>query len=70
MVGPDGLRVEVITLDRGYGPRPWFKVTMCGLLVSPGYFRTVAELARVVDLATLEELSNTAWQGGRSVAAS
>jgi hypothetical protein len=55
LVGPDGLHVEVIALDRGYGPRPWLKVTRGGLLVSRGYYRTVAELARVVDLATLKE---------------
>lgn len=66
MVGPDGLRVEVLALDRGCGPKPWLKVTKQGVLVSRGYFRTVAELARVVDLATLEEsvASGPLWRRG------
>jgi len=59
MIGPDGLRVEVIALDRGGGPKPWLKVTRGGALVSRGYYRTVAELARVIDLAVLEDCPRT-----------
>lgn len=51
-VGPDGTRVEVIGLVRG-GRRAWIRVTQGRTLVGRGYYRSSAEAAAVVDLASL-----------------
>lgn len=51
MVSGDGVwTVEGILLDRGHGPRPYLRLSGCGPV---RYCRTVAELARYVDLACL-----------------
>lgn len=51
-VASDGTRVEVIDLVRGRR-RGWIRVTRGRSLVGRGYFRSPAELAAVVDLASL-----------------
>lgn len=53
MTGPDGLLVEQVVLLRGHGPQSYLRATRRGYLIGDGYFRTVEDLAAVVDLAQL-----------------
>jgi hypothetical protein len=56
MVDGDGKHLKVIVLDRGHGPQTWIRVTWHGFLLGAGYYRTVDEALRHVDVETLVEV--------------
>jgi hypothetical protein len=66
MVDKHGHHVEVIVLDRGRGPHPWIRVSLRGYLIGPGtqtphapgwgYYRTIDEALRHVDIESLIEI--------------
>lgn len=51
-----GRRVEVITLDRGHGPREWVRVSWRGVLLGCGYYRSIAAALALVDAESLVEV--------------
>jgi hypothetical protein len=64
MVSPDGYRVERILVQRSLRrpPRPYLRVSWRGYWIAD--CRTVAEVARYVDLATLTEERADVWRRG------
>ncbi len=66
MVSPDGYRVERIVLQRSLRrpPRPYLRVTWRGNWIAD--CRSVAEVARYVDLATLVEETAMRRRGARA----
>jgi hypothetical protein len=63
VISPDGYRVERILMQRSLRrpPRPYLRVTWRGYWIAD--CRTVAEVARLVDLATLaEDPAKVSWR--------
>lgn len=56
MVDADGKRLEIIVLNRGYGPQQWIRVSWRGVLLGAGYYRTVDDALRFVDIESLVEV--------------
>ena len=51
-----GRTLEVITIDRGHGPKPVIRATWHGYLLGDGYYPRPADALALVDVDTLVEL--------------
>lgn len=65
MIDADGRCVEVIFLDHGDGPRPWYRVSRRRVLLGRGYYRRdeLADVLALVDVESLVEVIPFPGQG-------
>jgi hypothetical protein len=52
----EGRTLEVITIDRGHGPRPVVRATWHGYLLGVGYYPRIEDALALVDVESLVEV--------------